>query len=463
MDKTRHLFEPIVKNRSCCIFFVGLLFLTACGGSSGGDTTFPFTNDADGDGLTDSQEVALGTDPKKADTDDDRIWDEEEIEMFGTNPRQADTDGDSMKDGADPQPKIPNSLPLDPGATVPKQYAVFTNNAAGTAPKKLIETHYEQNHIVYAPTTAAGAPFLIYQTYLTDTSGDGLYDEGDLPGTAIAIMNTDGTRPRLLTDLDADGMRADNGAIDATPEPSPDGQFIIFVSDRHNIGNFDIALYVMGIDGSNVMRLSYAANAPAADEIDADPHWGPGGNTISFKRQKLTPAAEFSRVYTANIDTSTMTLSNLVERTDGSDTALSTPGPGDYDPKVSPNGQFITSYRHLDDGIGIFGNYDIWVGPFSDPAQPGDASVQILDADPNSANLFPRWNLSGDKLAVWRVTPSSPDPIDIFIFDLTIQASPFSVTATAENITGSDGWIETMPSWQTDPAMADMLIYSASR
>ena len=433
------------------------------GGGSGGSTNLPPQGDADFDGLTNAQEVTLGTDPNDPDSDGDRIWDGEEVNMFGTMPTVADSDGDGMLDGADPQPAtFNNSIPA-------LQYAVFTDNALGTMRVQITDTKYEQNHVVYAPATASGAPFLIYQTYLADGGFDGntfdnKFDEGDLPNSAIAVMNIDGSRPRLLTDLDATGMVSNNGAIDATPEPSPDGRYIIFATDRDDPGSAKIKLYVMEIDGKNPVPVTYASNAPdtANGEIDADPDWGPN-SMITFKRETLA-SPHFSRVYTATIDTTTMTLSNVTLRTDGTDDALS-PAKGDYDPKISPDGSLITSYRRLAGTPGLFGDYDIWVGRFSDPAQPAAASLTFLDVDPATAHLFPRWNQAGDKLAVWSAdSNNSTDPIDIIVFDLNIQTSPFSVSVASKvNITKNGGWIETMPSWNTDPAEPDTLIYSASR
>lgn len=57
-------------------------------------------DDCDGDGLTDSQEVALGTDPTKADTDGDGLVDGDEA-VWGTDPTVADTDGDGVADGVE--------------------------------------------------------------------------------------------------------------------------------------------------------------------------------------------------------------------------------------------------------------------------------------------------------------------------------------------------------------------------
>jgi len=55
--------------------------------------------DSDGDGLTDREEEAAGTDPGEPDTDKDGLGDREEVQVYGTDPLEADTDGDSYLDG----------------------------------------------------------------------------------------------------------------------------------------------------------------------------------------------------------------------------------------------------------------------------------------------------------------------------------------------------------------------------
>jgi hypothetical protein len=57
--------------------------------------------DTDHDGLTDAEEIKLGTDPAKADSDDDGLLDNEEIKIYKTNPLNPDTDGDGFLDGAE--------------------------------------------------------------------------------------------------------------------------------------------------------------------------------------------------------------------------------------------------------------------------------------------------------------------------------------------------------------------------
>ena len=70
--------------------------------------------DLDGDGLTNVEEVALGTDTTKVDTDDDKLTDGEEVNLYFTNPLLPDTDGDGYLDGDEVQsgynPKGPGKL-----------------------------------------------------------------------------------------------------------------------------------------------------------------------------------------------------------------------------------------------------------------------------------------------------------------------------------------------------------------
>lgn len=59
-------------------------------------------SDSDGDGLSNAQEIELGTDPLLSDTDDDGLSDYDEIYVYGTDPLNPDTDGDGLKDGDEP-------------------------------------------------------------------------------------------------------------------------------------------------------------------------------------------------------------------------------------------------------------------------------------------------------------------------------------------------------------------------
>lgn len=83
--------------------------LAACGGgtttgnadgqSGGGDGA---TEDTDGDGLTDAEELnTYFTDPNDSDSDDDELSDGQEVLTYETNPNASDTDGDTVTDGVE--------------------------------------------------------------------------------------------------------------------------------------------------------------------------------------------------------------------------------------------------------------------------------------------------------------------------------------------------------------------------
>jgi outer membrane protein OmpA-like peptidoglycan-associated protein len=69
-------------------------------------------NDRDGDGLSDTAELELGTDPDDPDTDKDGLTDGEEVLTYRTQPLNPDTDWDMLKDGA--EVKQYDTDPLDP-------------------------------------------------------------------------------------------------------------------------------------------------------------------------------------------------------------------------------------------------------------------------------------------------------------------------------------------------------------
>lgn len=55
--------------------------------------------DTDGDGLSDSEEMSLGTNYLMTDTDGDGLFDREEVKVYKTDPLDTDTDKDGYSDG----------------------------------------------------------------------------------------------------------------------------------------------------------------------------------------------------------------------------------------------------------------------------------------------------------------------------------------------------------------------------
>ena len=70
------------------------------------------SNDIDGDGLSNEEEEALGTNPNDVDTDGDGLSDREEVKIYHTDPLEWDTDGDTYCDGEE---VVAGYDPLGPG------------------------------------------------------------------------------------------------------------------------------------------------------------------------------------------------------------------------------------------------------------------------------------------------------------------------------------------------------------
>jgi len=94
--------------------------------------TDPLDPDTDDDGLGDGEEDDLGTDPRDPDTDDDDLGDGEEVDTHGTDPLDDDTDdggkedGDEIEEGRDP---FDPSDDFDPGTLVPERIGRYLGGA----------------------------------------------------------------------------------------------------------------------------------------------------------------------------------------------------------------------------------------------------------------------------------------------------------------------------------------------
>ena len=89
----------------------GILFFRADDGVHGIEI-WALQLDSDDDGLSDRDELALGTDLLDADSDDDGLDDGQEVHALGTNPLDVDSDDDGVSDGAE---VAAGTNPLDPG------------------------------------------------------------------------------------------------------------------------------------------------------------------------------------------------------------------------------------------------------------------------------------------------------------------------------------------------------------
>ncbi|MBI4601803.1 MAG: PKD domain-containing protein [Planctomycetes bacterium] len=147
------------------------------------------SSDSDGDGLPDSWEVANGLDPRNAkdaagDLDADGVSNGEELRL-GTEPRKADTDGDGLRDGEELSRKTD---PLD-ADTDGDGLSDGDEVSRGTDP---LSTDTDRDGLVDGKEIASGSDPLV-----RDTDGDGLSD-----GEEVIDLGTD----PLSRDSDEDGL-----------------------------------------------------------------------------------------------------------------------------------------------------------------------------------------------------------------------------------------------------------------
>lgn len=113
-------------------------------------------------------------------------------------------------------------------------------------------------------------------------------------GTVLWLVDTDtGSLARLTTG------RANGFHRDRHPSFTPDGKRIVFASNRHT-ANPDHAddeeLYVIGIDGRNLIRLSEGKGA------STDPCVSPDGRRIFFTSTRDAKSAYESDIYVMGVD-----------------------------------------------------------------------------------------------------------------------------------------------------------------
>lgn len=91
-------FEQLAATQSSIAMAQTVVVATQSGAATNVALTAAVEGDSDGDGLVDTQEAVLGTDPNNRDTDGDGLSDGDEVLIYSTDPRNRDTDGDILTD-----------------------------------------------------------------------------------------------------------------------------------------------------------------------------------------------------------------------------------------------------------------------------------------------------------------------------------------------------------------------------
>jgi VCBS repeat-containing protein len=162
-----------------------LLFDGEIGGGGGGGA------DSDFDGLTDDQEIALGTDPFNPDTDGDGLFDGDEVNIFGTDPTLLDTDADGIDDGVElgfTDPTLPDTDGDGAGDGL--------ENLLGVDPVTTVNT------VIYANAAcSAGCDGTTWATGFSSQTDVGTAIGAGDPANMLFVLYAPGTYPSLaLTD-----------------------------------------------------------------------------------------------------------------------------------------------------------------------------------------------------------------------------------------------------------------------
>lgn len=372
--------------------------------------TDPRNSDSDGDLLSDGDEVLdHNTDPLNADTDNDRLSDGEEIRL-GTDPRNPDTDSDGLLDGEEsppcPDPLNPDSDgdgiidgqdldpcdPNNPSLTATASALIPTATPVTPTPPPTEEP------TEIPPTTPPVVP-PVSGTIAFESNREGN------PG----VFSVD------MPDLTFKQLSLSTG-VDTHPAYSPDGSRIAFTTNRD--GNSEI--YIMNADGSNQFNLT---NSPSSEDLY--PAWSSDGQWI---------------VFTSNRD-GNQEIYKI--RTDASELANLTNNPAnDLQPTwVSDRGLFSSAGDRIAFATNRDGNQEIYLMSI-DGLEPTNISNN------GGEDFYPRSTRSGGQIVFVSTRDGSQD---VFVMnpDGTDQANLSNNAAQ-----------DTYPSWSPD---AEWITYTSNR
>jgi TolB protein len=166
--------------------------------------------------------------------------------------------------------------------------------------------------------------------------------------------------------------------LDASPAPSPDGRRLAFVSDRDN-GKRE--LYVMGMDGSGVVRLTFD------DFYTEAPAWSPDGEWIAFSAGVPPPTG---KVFDYGVAVMRI-------RPDGTQLERLTPDDGIWSsPSWSPDSRRLVCHGSRD------GTFDLWI------LDIGNGHLKRVMQDP-ADDRQPEWSPDGKWIAFTSVVEGNSD------------------------------------------------------
>jgi TolB protein len=182
----------------------------------------------------------------------------------------------------------------------------------------------------------------------------------------LFVSNQDGDREIFLTNLKGENLKqlTHNNRDDYDASWSPDGQFILFTSNRDN-GNSEV--YIMAVNGSQQKNLSKSPG------FDGQAHWSPDGKSIAFTSDRDGAIA----IYIMDKDGGDLKKLSI----DKSISSIYT------QPVWSPNGKYI-AYREQNE----WAKGDLWLVNLDNNQHTQLTNHEKFDDD------LPQWSPDSSKL-----------------------------------------------------------------
>ncbi len=200
-----------------------------------------------------------------------------------------------------------------------------------------------------SPTPQGGGEWIVFASRPNADANSDIY-----------VMRPDGSGLRRLTNGPGNNW---------SPDLSPDGRRVVFVSDRDR----NKQLYLINIDGSGLTRLTYTGD-------NYDPAWAPDGQQIAFVSARS--GTQRTEIWTARIGDRGLELSTL--------TLVTYDNYDDRDPSWSPDGSRIVYASFREDG-----GYNLFIIPAS-----GGQPTQLTNT--RDWDRSPRWSPNGRFIAFTR-------------------------------------------------------------
>ncbi|MCG1002450.1 MULTISPECIES: calcium-binding protein [Halobacterium] len=175
--------------------------------------------DLDADGLSNVNELSLGTDFRDADTDGDELEDGYEVHQFGTDPNDPDTDGDGVRDDEEVRAGTDYG-DADTDADSLDDVSELAGNTSA------VEADADLDGLPDALEVEFGT-----DPYDRDTDGDGLTDLTEYRDTGTDPLDADTDGDGLEDGIELRRYGSNPTALDSDADGIPDGEEVLRGTD----------------------------------------------------------------------------------------------------------------------------------------------------------------------------------------------------------------------------------------